>query len=62
MVATSVLYLALDAMGVFETVNTSLGDLIDKVTPTEPDPRTGRHLRHAVPGGPAARTPKARGS
>lgn len=28
-VATSVLYLALDAMGVFETVNTSLGDLIN---------------------------------
>ncbi|MEV7228395.1 DUF3566 domain-containing protein [Polymorphospora sp. NPDC051019] len=27
-VATSVLYLALDAMGVFETVNTSLGELI----------------------------------
>jgi hypothetical protein len=27
-VATSVLYLALDAMGVFEKVNTSLGDLI----------------------------------
>ncbi|MFY1697040.1 MULTISPECIES: DUF3566 domain-containing protein [unclassified Solwaraspora] len=27
-VATSVLYLALDAMGVFESVNTSLGDLI----------------------------------
>ncbi|HVL53224.1 MAG TPA: DUF3566 domain-containing protein [Vitreimonas sp.] len=27
-VATSVLYLALDAMGVFQTVNASLGDLI----------------------------------
>jgi hypothetical protein len=29
-------------MPISEIVVTSLGDLIDKVTPTEPDPRTGR--------------------
>jgi FRG domain len=29
-------------MPITEVVVTSLGDLIDKVTPTEPDPRTGR--------------------
>jgi hypothetical protein len=35
-------------MPVNEVVVTSLGDLIDKVTPTEPDPRTGRRRDSGV--------------
>ena len=34
--------LTFSAMPINEIVVTSLGDLIDKVTPVEPDPRTGR--------------------
>src|SRR3954464_6201626 len=36
------------AMPITEIVLTSLGDLIDKVTPTEPDPRTGRRRDSGV--------------
>jgi hypothetical protein len=35
-------------MPINEVVVTSLGDLIDKVTPTEPDPRTGRRRDSGV--------------
>ena len=35
-------------MPITEIVLTSLGDLIDKVTPTEPDPRTGRRRDSGV--------------
>jgi len=35
-------------MAISEVVVTSLGDLIDKVTPTEPDPRTGRRRDSGV--------------
>jgi len=35
-------------MPIAEIVLTSLGDLIDKVTPTEPDPRTGRRRDSGV--------------
>lgn len=35
-------------MPISEVVVTSLGDLIDKVTPTEPDPRTGRRRDSGV--------------
>jgi FRG domain-containing protein len=35
-------------MSISEIVVTSLGDLIDKVTPTEPDPRTGRRRDSGV--------------
>jgi hypothetical protein len=35
-------------MPITEVVVTSLGDLIDKVTPTEPDPRTGRRRDSGV--------------
>ena len=35
-------------MPIAEVVLTSLGDLIDKVTPTEPDPRTGRRRDSGV--------------
>ena len=35
-------------MSVTEVTVTSLGDLIDKVTPTEPDPRTGRRRDSGV--------------
>jgi hypothetical protein len=35
-------------MPITEIVVTSLGDLIDKVTPTEPDPRTGRRRDSGV--------------
>ena len=36
------------AMPITEVTVTSLGDLIDKVTPTEPDPRTGRRRDSGV--------------
>ena len=35
-------------MSICEVVVRSLGDLIDKVTPTEPDPRTGRRRDSGV--------------
>ena len=35
-------------MPITEIILTSLGDLIDKVTPTEPDPRTGRRRDSGV--------------
>jgi hypothetical protein len=35
-------------MSITEVVVSSLGDLIDKVTPTEPDPRTGRRRDSGV--------------
>ena len=35
-------------MSIHEVVVASLGDLIDKVTPTEPDPRTGRRRDSGV--------------
>src|SRR5207237_3973652 len=35
-------------MPISEVVVRSLGDLIDKVTPTEPDPRTGRRRDSGV--------------
>ena len=35
-------------MAIAEVIVTSLGDLIDKVTPTEPDPRTGRRRDSGV--------------
>jgi hypothetical protein len=35
-------------MAITEVTVTSLGDLIDKVTPTEPDPRTGRRRDNVV--------------
>lgn len=35
-------------MPITEVIVTSLGDLIDKVTPTEPDPRTGRRRDSGV--------------
>lgn len=45
-------------MSVTEVAVTSLGDLIDKVTPTEPDPRTGRRRDSGVyRGGGDARWP-----
>src|SRR5688572_10533433 len=36
------------SMSITEVIVRSLGDLIDKVTPTEPDPRTGRRRDSGV--------------
>jgi hypothetical protein len=38
----------IESMPITEVTVTSLGDLIDKVTPTEPDPRTGRRRDSGV--------------
>ena len=41
-------------MPISEVTVNSLGDLIDKVTPTEPDPKTGRRRDHLNLDGVAA--------